>query len=66
VAQFVLAGSLFVNLGTRLFEAALYYGAAYFGSLIVLVTVLALTGIKEPLPALEAAPPDLTDTAPHQ
>jgi hypothetical protein len=51
VAQFVLAGSLVVNLGTRFFEAALYYGAAYFGSLIVLVTVLALTGIKEPLPA---------------
>jgi len=66
VAQFVLAGSLVVNLGTRLFEAALYYGAAYFGSLFVLVTVLALTGIKEPLPTLEAAPPDPTDTAPPQ
>ena len=51
VAQFVLAGSLVVNLGTRLFEAGLYYGAAYFGSLIVLVTILALTGIEQPLPA---------------
>jgi hypothetical protein len=56
VAQFVLAGSLVVNLGTRLFEAALYYGAAYFGSLIVLVTVLALTGIKQPPPARDRVP----------
>jgi Glycosyltransferase family 87 len=50
-AQFILAGSLVLNLSTRLFEATLYYGAAYFGSLIVLVTVLTLTGSKEPLPA---------------
>jgi Glycosyltransferase family 87 len=49
VAQLVLAGSLVLNLGTRLFEAGLYYGAAYFGSLIVLVTVLTLTGVREPL-----------------
>jgi hypothetical protein len=50
-AQFVLAGSLVLNLGTRFFEAALYYGAAYFGSLIVLVTVLTLTAAKQPPPA---------------
>lgn len=50
-AQFVLAGSLALNLGTRFFEAALYYGAVYFGYLIVLVTVLILAGIKQPLPA---------------
>jgi Glycosyltransferase family 87 len=49
-AQFVLAGSLVLNLSTRLFEPALYYGAAYFGSLIVLVTVLTLSGTSEPLP----------------
>ncbi len=53
-AQFVLAGALVLNLGTRLFEPALYYGAVYFGSLAVLVTILALTGFKEP-PPLEAA-----------
>jgi hypothetical protein len=51
VAQLVLAGSLVLNVGTRFFEAALYYGAAYFGSLVVLVTVLSLTGIERPLPA---------------
>lgn len=61
-AQVVLAGSLIVNLGTRFFEAALYYGAAYFGSLIVLVTVLTLTGTKRPRPALEHIA-ELTDTA---
>jgi len=39
--------------GTRFFEAALYYGAAYFGSLVALVTVLALTGIEQPSEAVE-------------
>jgi hypothetical protein len=42
-----------VNLGTRLSEALLYYGAAYFGSLIVLVTILALTGAAD-APAVPA------------
>jgi hypothetical protein len=55
VAQFVLAGSLVLNLGTRFFAAALYYGAAYFGSLVVLVTVLTLTAIEQPLPPREVA-----------
>lgn len=56
VAQFVLGGSLLLNLGTRLSETALYYGAAYFGSLIVLVTILALTGTEDPSAAPERAP----------
>jgi Glycosyltransferase family 87 len=49
-AQFVLAGSLIVNLGTRFFEPALYYGATYFASLIVLIAVMILTGTKASLP----------------
>jgi hypothetical protein len=45
-AQLVLAGALVLNLGTRLFEPLLYYGAEYFGSLALLAAVLALTGTK--------------------
>lgn len=56
VAQLVLAGSLLVNVGTRLSEMLLYYGAAYFGSLIVLVTILALTGSADPPAVLVGAP----------
>ena len=56
VAQLVLAGSLLLNFGTRLSETALYYGAAYFGSLIVLVTILALTGSADP-PAVPVSAP---------
>lgn len=47
IARYVLAGSLVLNLGTRFFEAALYYGAVYFGSLVALVTILALTTIEQ-------------------
>ena len=43
-AQIVLAGALILNLSTRLFEPLLYCGAEYFGSLAMLVAVLALTG----------------------
>jgi len=45
-AQFVLAGALILNLGTRLFEPLLYCGAEYFGSLAVLAAVPALTRTK--------------------
>jgi hypothetical protein len=64
-AQFVLAGSFIVNLGTRLFEPALYYGATYFGSLIVLIAVMILTETKASLPDSRPSP-ILTSTArPH-
>lgn len=46
IAQFILAGALILNLGTRLFEPLLYYGAEYFGSLAVLAALMALTGTK--------------------
>jgi Glycosyltransferase family 87 len=45
-AQLVLAGSLILNLSTRLYEPLLYYGAEYFGSLAVLAAVVALSGTK--------------------
>ena len=48
IAQFVLAGSLLLNVSTRLFEAPLYYGVEYFGSLMVLAAILILTGMKRP------------------
>jgi hypothetical protein len=48
IAGFVLAGSFILNVSTRLFEAPLYYGVEYFGSLMVLAAVLALTGMKRP------------------
>jgi hypothetical protein len=48
IAQVVLAGSFILNVSTRLFEAPLYYGFEYFGSLIVLAAVLVLTGTKRP------------------
>jgi len=51
IALFVLAGSLILNVSTRLFEALLYYGVEYFGSLIVLAAVLVLTGTKRPYAA---------------
>jgi hypothetical protein len=35
-AKSVLTVALIFNLGTRLFEPALYYGVAYLGSLLVL------------------------------
>ena len=48
IAIFVLAGSLILNVSTRLFEALLSYGVEYFGSLIVLAAVLVLTVRKRP------------------
>jgi len=48
IAGFVLAGSFILNVSTRLFEAPLYYGVEYFGCLMVLAAVLALTGMKRP------------------
>lgn len=43
VAVLILAAALTINLGTRLFEPALCYGAVYFGSLLVLAAVLTTT-----------------------
>jgi len=42
-AKLVLASALIINLGTRLFEPALYYGVAYLGSLLVLAAILVIT-----------------------
>jgi Glycosyltransferase family 87 len=46
-ARIVLAGALILNLSSRLFEALLYCGAEYFGSLAVLATILVLTETKK-------------------
>lgn len=46
-AALVLAITLLINLSTRLFESALYYGVAYFGSLLVLAAILVLTTTSE-------------------
>ncbi len=58
-ATWVLAIALIFNLGTRLFESALYGGAAYLGSLIVLAAVLVLTTMgaraSESVPQAETA-----------
>ncbi len=60
-ATWVLAVALIFNLGTRLFESALYGGLAYLGSLIVLAGVLVLTTMgsraSRSTPQAEAAAP---------
>jgi hypothetical protein len=57
-ARFVLAAAFILNVSTRLFEPLLYYGAEYFGSLALLVAILALAGATKSSPAKDGALPD--------
>jgi hypothetical protein len=45
----ILVSVLILNICTRLFESALYYGVAYLGSLVVLGAILFLFTTGSPL-----------------
>lgn len=48
-ASLVLVSAFSLNIFTRLFEPALYYGIAFLGSLLVLAAVLVLIRASDPL-----------------